>query len=94
VKDMKKIKLRKKVKLCKVRLNYSVEYYVAANDNKEETAISAAERNVTFKMKQTLGDIIEFNDAEIVSAKEVDYSFERDSNEAETESELVYAMAE
>jgi hypothetical protein len=45
-------------------------------------------------MKQTLGDIIEFNDAEIVSAKEVDYSFERDSNEAETESELVYAMAE
>lgn len=90
---MGKNKVEKKVKLCKVRLNYSIEYYVAANDNKEETATSIAERNTTLKMEHVLGKTIQFNNAEIISVKDVNYSFETNSNEVEKKAELVYAMA-
>jgi hypothetical protein len=63
----------KKIKLCKVRLNYSVEYYVAANDNKEETAISIAETNTSFKLGNVLGSTFNFNNGEIIESKETEY---------------------
>jgi len=63
----------KKIKLCKVRLNYSVEYYVAANDNKEETAISIAETNTSFKLGNVLGSTFHFNNGEIIESKETEY---------------------
>lgn len=63
----------KKIKLCKVRLNYSVEYYVAANDNKEETAISIAKTNTNFKLGNVLGSTFHFNNGEIIESKETEY---------------------
>ena len=60
--------MKKKIKLCKIRLNYSVEYYVVANDNKEETAISIAETKTSFKLANALGSTFHFNNGEIIES--------------------------
>ena len=79
----------KNIKLCKVVLNYNVEYYIAANDNKSETAIDNARKNIDFKLKETLGDTFDFVNAYVKSEKQVSY---KDEEEVAKSEELVEVL--
>lgn len=75
--------MEKNIKLCKVVLNYNVEYYIAANDNKSETAIDNARKNLDFKLKETLGDTFDFVNAYVKSEKQISYKVEEEVSKSE-----------